>query len=215
MTTKAFSKGEAIRFGWDAMKTHLGFFIGLLVVALVITLIPEIPRSMTAEEAPILSFLFGIVASIVQMILGMGLITVSLKVVDMTKPDLGDLFSRANLFFKYLGGSILFGLITLGGLILLIVPGIVWALKFQFFSYFIIDKGLGPIEALKKSAAITMGAKWNLLLFALLVTGINMLGALALLIGLFATIPTSMVAYAFVYRRLLARTDAAQPPVTA
>jgi hypothetical protein len=60
-----------------------------------------------------------------------------------------------------------------------------------------------------------MGAKWDLLLFGLLIAGINLLGFLALLVGLFATYSTSMVAIAFVYRSLLARREAAQAPVTA
>jgi uncharacterized membrane protein len=38
-----------------------------------------------------------------------------------------------------------------------------------------------------------------------------LLGAICLLIGLFATIPTTMVAYAYVYRKLLTETETVQP----
>ena len=93
---------------------------------------------------------------------------------------------------------------------MLIIPGIIWGIKFQFFSYFIVDKGLGPIEALKRSSTITKGAKWDLFLFGLLVWLINLLGALCLLVGLFATIPTTGVAMAFVYHKLLTQTEIAQ-----
>ena len=210
MTEKAFSKGEAIRFGWGVMKANLGFFIGLLVIVGVISAIPKIFARMTAERAPVLSLLFAIAGAIFQVIISMGLTTISLKLVDNAKPELADLFSRLHLFFKFLGGHILCSLIVLGGLILLIVPGIFWAVKFLLFSYLIMDKELGPIEALKRSAALTMGAKWDLFLFCLLLVGINLLGALALLIGLFATIPTSLVAGAHVYRTLLARAEASQ-----
>jgi uncharacterized membrane protein len=138
----------------------------------------------------------------------MGLITISLKLIDGSKAELGDLFSRVHLFFKYLGGEILYGLIILAGLVLLIVPGVLWALKFALVGYFIMDRELGPVEALRKSAAATAGAKWNLFLLVLLLAGINLLGALALVVGLFATIPTTVVAVAFVYRRLLAQLEA-------
>jgi len=47
-------------------------------------------------------------------------------------------------------------------------------------------------------------------LFDLLLGLINLLGAICLLIGLFATIPTTMVATAFVYRKLLAQIEVAQ-----
>jgi hypothetical protein len=42
----------------------------------------------------------------------------------------------------------------------------------------------------------------HLFLFGLALGGINILGALVFFVGLFATIPTSMVAYAYVYRTL-------------
>ena len=113
------------------------------------------------------------------------------------------------MFFKYLIGSILYGLIVFAGTILLIIPGIIWGIQFCFYDYFIIDKGLGPIEALKRSSAITRGVKWDLFVFSLILLGINLLGALCLLIGLFATIPTTMVAIAFVYRKLLAQAEIA------
>ncbi|MEA3324508.1 MAG: hypothetical protein U9Q37_05135 [Euryarchaeota archaeon] len=59
-------------------------------------------------------------------------------------------------------GLILYGFIVVGGLILLTIPGIIWAIKFQFFDYLIVDKGLGPIDALEKSSEITRGVKWDL-----------------------------------------------------
>ncbi len=55
-----------------------------------------------------------------------------------------------------------------------------------------------------------MGAKWDLFLFGLLLGLINFVGALVFLIGLFATIPTTMVAYAYVYRHLAGREASAE-----
>ena len=125
----------------------------------------------------------------------------------MSKGEFADLFSCFPLFFKFLFSYILYSLIVCGGYVLLIIPGIIWGIKFWFFDYFVIDKWLGPVEALKKSYGITTGVKWNLFVFFLAVIGINLLGALCLLIGLFVTIPTTMVATAFVYRKLLAQTE--------
>lgn len=59
------------------------------------------------------------------------------------------------------------------------------------------------MEALKRSAAITKGALWNLNLFDSSLVLINILGIICLLIGLLVTTPTTMVALAFVYRKLL------------
>ena len=61
------------------------------------------------------------------------------------------------------------------------------------------------MDSLKKSSVLTSGIKMNLFLFALLLVVINIAGALALIIGLFATIPTTIMATVFVYRKLLSQ----------
>jgi len=207
MTTKKFSKGEAIRFGWNTMKGNIGFFIGLLMVVGLISFAPSIIADLMRKNTPILSIIIDIASWILSMIVSMGLIRITIRFCDNEKGKFGDLFSQYPLFFKYLFGSILYGLIVLGGTILLIIPGIILGIKFTFFDYFIIDKKLGPIEALKRSSQITKGVKWDLFLFFVLLGLINLLGALCLLVGLFATIPTTIVATVFVYRRLLAQTE--------
>lgn len=212
MTTRKFSKGEAIRFGWSTLKRNFGFFSGVLIVVGLISIVPSIMSEPMKEKNIVLYFIANIAIWVLQVVIGLGLIRIPLRLCDNEKGKFADLFSCFPLFFKYLLGSILYGLIVIGGLILFIIPGIVWSIKFQFFSYFIVDKGLGPIESLKKSAKITTGAKWDLLIFGFLLGLINLLGALALLIGLFATIPITMVALAFVYRKLLDQIEIAQVP---
>lgn len=212
MTTKKFSKGEAINFGWNTVKSNLGFFIGLLIIVLLISIVSVVNELLIRENIPILYIIISIASSVLQVVVGMALIKIALRFCDNEKGKFADLFSCLPLFFNYLFGSILFVLIVFVGMILLIIPGIIWSIKFQFFSYLIIDKGLGPIEALKMSSAITKDAKWDLFLFFLLILAINLLGALALLVGLFVTIPITMVAIAFVYRKLLAHAEVVQTP---
>jgi uncharacterized membrane protein len=71
-----------------------------------------------------------------------------------------------------------------------------------FFDYLIVDKNSRIIESLKKSWEITKGSTWNLFLLYLLLGLINLLGIFALIVGLFWSIPTTMIAEAFVYRKL-------------
>ncbi len=210
MSTQKFSIGEAIEFGWNITKNNLGFFIGVLIIAGLILIIPGILSQLTKHKAPGLSIILRIASFVLQIVIGMGLIKIVLKLCDNEKAEFSDLFSCLHLFFSYLLGSILYGLIVSAGMILLIIPGIIWAIKFQFFSYFIVDKGLGPIESLKRSSAITEGSKWDLFLLGLLLFGINLIGAIPLFLGWLVTIPTTMLAVAFVYRKLLSETDANQ-----
>jgi len=92
---------------------------------------------------------------------------------------------------------------VLPGLILFIIPGIYLGIRFQFFNCFIVDQKTGVIESLRRSWQITQGNTWNLFLFGLLLAGINILGLLCLIVGLFITIPTTTIAYIFVYRKLI------------
>ncbi len=204
--TNKFIISEAVQFGWNTTKSNIGFFIGLLIVAGLIQYVPDIIATTIEADAPFLSSIILIASYVLSMIVMMGLIKIFLRFCDGEKGGFSDLLSCYPLFFKYLVGSILYGLIVSLGLILLILPGIIWAIKFYFFDYLIIDKGLGPIDALEKSSEITRGVKLDLFTFGILLGILNLLGLLCLLVGLFVTIPVTMVATAFVYRKLVPKT---------
>jgi len=210
MTAEKFSISEAIHFGWNTMKSNLGFFIGLLIFVFLFTSLSSIIAAKATEANIFLGIIFYIADFSLSIIISIGLVKIALRFCDNEKGRFADLFSQYPLFPQYLVGSILYGLIVFAGTILLIIPGIIWGIQFCFYDYFIVDKGLGPIEALKRSSAITRGVKWDLFGFFLVLLGINLLGALCLLIGLFVTIPTTMVALAFVYRKLMAQAEIVQ-----
>ena len=210
MTAEKFSISEAIHFGWNTMKSNLGFFIGLLIFVFLFTSLSSIIAAKATEANIFLGLIFYIADFSLSIIISIGLVKIALRFCDNEKGRFADLFSQYPLFPQYLVGSILYGLIVFAGTILLIIPGIIWGIQFCFYDYFIVDKGLGPIEALKRSSAITRGVKWDLFVFFLILSGINLLGALCLLIGLFVTIPTTMVALAFVYRKLMAQAENVQ-----
>lgn len=204
MATKSFSKSEAISYGWKTAKANLRFFVILLLILFAVQFLPGILRT-NLKNAVLLSFLMTVCFWILRWVTDLGQVKIALEINDRKKARLADLFSEAHMIINYFLASLLFGAIVLAGLILLIVPGIIWAIKFQYFVYFIVDKELTPIEALKASSRITKGVKWNLFLLGLELVAINILGFLALGVGLFLSIPTSMIAKAHVFRKLSAK----------
>jgi uncharacterized membrane protein len=82
------------------------------------------------------------------------------------------------------------------------VPGIIFMLMFMFTTFIVIERELGPIDAMKESRRITRGHKWQLLGFLLLLVLINLLGLLALVVGMLVSIPVSSLAFAHAYRLL-------------
>lgn len=212
MGTKYFNFGDVLGYGWGVMKANLGFFIGLGFIWFVISYIPSIIEiSISHMDLPAAVFVtskvvINIFGWIINVILTIGLIKIALSFCDEIKPTIGTLFDAWDCFWRYVGTAILYGLIVLGGFFLLIIPGIIWAVKFSLCCYFVIDKGLGPIEALKASSRTTMGVKWELFGFGIVCGLINFLGLLCLIVGIFAAYPTVLVASALVYRQLLAQT---------
>jgi len=105
-------------------------------------------------------------------------------------------------FWKYLGASILLALAVAIGFVLLIVPGIILGLMFMFTTFVVIERELGPIDAMSESHRLTRGHKWQLFGFVLLLLLINLLGLLALVVGLLVSIPVSTLAFVHAYRVL-------------
>jgi len=215
MNKKDFSIEEALQYGWNIMKPNIWFFVGVLVVAWAIAGIPHVVANILQRESAGISIIFRIIAWAVDIIISIGLITIALKFLDDEVPKFEDLFSFKPYFWRYFGASILTGLVVWAGLILLIVPGIYWALKFQFFGYFVVDQNCEPIESMRRSSQITQSVKWKLLGFGVVLAIINVIGAICLFVGLFVTVPVTLLAYSSAYRKLLSQTESIQPSVSA
>ena len=207
MSGKQISYGEAVRFGWETWKSNMGFFIGLMLIIGVISYIPSMIIMVISPDNVGASLIVNLASILLQILISMGAIKIALRFIDGDKPSFSDLFDSYNLILSVIGASILSSLLVLVGLILLVVPAIILSIQLQFFTYLIVDKGFGAIQSLKGSSAITKGAKFKLFLFSLLLFAINIAGFLALVIGMFVTIPLSMVAMAYVYRELLAQSE--------
>jgi len=202
MTEKRFSRQEALGFGWKKMKENFWFLMGIFVVMFFCQGMQS-HFSHIDPKTDWATYFFGTFSFwILNIIIQMGNIRIALEINDGQKTGFDRLFSTWKFFFRYITGSFLYSLIVLCGFILLIVPGIMWAIRFQFFSYFIIDKDAGPIEALKLSSKATEGARMDLLWFDLACFGALILGVLALGVGILVAIPTVMLAVAHVFRKL-------------
>lgn len=200
-----FQIGEAFRLAWEKFKAHKVFLWKLLGVIVASQVLFGTLEKIT-EEMGAFSVLVSIAAVFLTVLIDLGLTRLSLNLIDHnTEGKLGGVFAFNRLFWQYVGASLLFTLIVGAGFFLLVIPGIYFMLKYQFFSQLIVDKNMGVIEALKKSGEITKGVKWQLLGFALAIIGVNLLGALALGFGLLVTIPVTLVAYTIVYRKLSVR----------
>jgi len=199
-----FSKKEAISFGWEQAKDKLLFLAGLAIIVFGVPSLLSYVGVELRPLTPVTAALFDIASMIVQFILDIGFVYILLKIHDKQEYAYKDLFAKARLFVRYIFATILYFLVVLLGLILLVIPGIVWGIKYSFYLYAILDKGLGAQDALSLSGKITKGSKWNLFFFGLLLGLINIAGAIVLGVGLLVTVPLTALAWTFAYRKLLA-----------
>lgn len=197
-----FSKKEAIDFGFKIAKKNVLFFLSVFVVWALATFISSgFQNSLNASRQPLLSFIFRLIFWVLNSIIAMGIINISLKFVEGKTPKLKEIFYTKNLF-NFIIASILRTVIIIAGLILFIVPGIIFSIKLQFSEYLIVDKNVDAIDSIKQSWEMTKGVKWNLFLLGILLGFINILGILALLVGTLITVPLTLVANVYVYRKL-------------
>ncbi len=206
MSKQSFLIDEAVHFGWGITKRNFLFFVGILLLILGIQLVDFLSALLFDLTDSFLGTLGELIVSlgvvVIGVIIGMGIIKVALNFCDNKENSFATLFSQYKLFFVYFLASVLYFIIVFLGIILLIIPGVYLAIRFIFFEYFIIDKKMGIVESLKESWKITQGKFWGVFAFSAALIALNILGALALLVGLLVTIPISIVAWAFVYRRI-------------
>ncbi|MDB5238338.1 MAG: hypothetical protein JWM46_608 [Candidatus Kaiserbacteria bacterium] len=211
-----FSVRGMVRFGWDTFKKRPWFFIG---VTLLITVINSLVSrafpgvTWTQQTGMLMSapYIFGTVINfILQVFVGMGTIALYLKAHDdVVSAQWKDLW-HPQAFGRYFILSLLLILVSFS-FVLLIVPGIIFTLMFQFAPYLVIDKGMGPIEAMKESARMTKGHKWQMFTCDLAFVGVVIVGALCIIVGLLAAIPVTYLAIAHMYRTISSQAVAEVP----
>lgn len=135
--------------------------------------------------------------------LDLGFKKIALDLYDRKDSSVKAMFSCFNLSPKALVAWILYSVMVWIGFLCLILPGFIALLRFAFFPYFIVDKNVGPIAALKMSYEVTKDHVWDIFAFWIALKIIIYIGLLGWL-GIILTWPLSTLAYAFFYRRLVA-----------
>ncbi len=214
---KELSVKECLLAGWKTVTARPWIFVAAGIIIFVASLLSDVPRSFTKDLTgleSLLNLLAFILSAVVSFLIAMGKTAFFLRGHDSLESlRLSDLW-HPRPFWKFVGTSILAGGATIIGLLLFIIPGIIIGIIVGFSLYIVIDKELAPIDAIRESAKITKGNRWNLFLLGLAIFGINIVGFCLLLVGLFITLPISAIAVVHAYR-VLSGTLATSSPASA
>lgn len=203
--SRPFSIGEALRFAWGILTAHLNPLVVFGIVGAFLALLNS-----ALQRTGTIGGVLSLGVQVLQAMLVLALIRVALRLYDGAPLDLSISDPRTALhgFPGYLVTSFVYVLIVAVGFALLIVPGLIAAVMFGFAPFLVADDERSPIDALKESARLTKGYRWPLFGFGLALFGVNLLGLLALGVGVVFTMPLSVVAAAYVFRHLQQRRPA-------
>jgi uncharacterized membrane protein len=206
MTTHRFSNSDALRFGWNSTRAHLAPLLVLGGSGLMLAMLSQAFGRNGGAGA-----MLGLLVQFAQVALTLVTLRVALKIFDGEPFDLAQPAPLFEGYWRFLFASFLFGLVVSLGFVLLIVPGVLLGLAFCFAPLFAAEGQRDLVEAFRSSSRLTRGVRWQLFGFAWVLLGVNLLGALALGVGVVVTVPMTMVCTIYAYRRLQGKTEAATP----
>lgn len=195
-----FSDSVVLKKAWALYKEHAGLLIGGLVLFVIPygVFMGMVDQFNSDAIELIVSLLFVVFAILWQA----GYTGVIIRLAEGKKQKFADLASFLDRTFAFTLVTILQTLVIIAGLLFFIIPGIIFAMMFSMAPFLVLDKKIGVIEAMKKSAEITKGNRFDLLGFTILTQIIGLLGILALVFGVFVTAPLVILATALVYLTL-------------
>ncbi|GAB4083632.1 hypothetical protein GCM10028784_02620 [Myceligenerans cantabricum] len=212
-----FRVGEALGFAWSRFTGNALLWILFVLLVVVVNALfnsgnissyqemAQDPANMAEVSAGVnvsaLSSLLGLVGAVVTGILQALGTNAALREVSGEKPTFGQLFRLRS-----------WGMVVLTALLLLLAQfvglllcgvGLLVVAVFAVFTYQgVIDKGQGAWEAFTTSFKLVGRNFGSVFLLELALLGLNIVGALLCGLGLLITIPLTLIATSFAYRRL-------------
>ncbi len=200
-TTAAFSVDEVLKASWAMAKKNWQKY--LIVFGCVILIYIAYGVAFAILDAVL--GLPGIVDSLLSTLVGVCVSLFAargaLAIARDQKLDIKELGKiDGKTFLHTLVATILFYIVVVIGTILLIIPGIIAGLMFQFYVFSIVDKQTEAVQSLEDSMNMTRGNKLNIFFYNLalsvvagLVIGVPALITFFVLVGAGADLPVGIM----------------------
>ncbi|MCH8082041.1 MAG: DUF975 family protein [Proteobacteria bacterium] len=183
-------------------KHFLVLFLIVIITALIYApsfIMREIAEEMGGDAGAVL-FIFSMAYTILLMSpIGYGVSFVFLKAARDDPLDVKDMFEAFKNYWNAVLAGLLVGIIVVIGVILLIVPGIIFACRLAFTSYLVVDRKMQAIEAIKESWRMTNGHAWKVFLIGLLSIPVYIAGLIFFGVGIIIAIMWVSLTFASLY----------------
>jgi hypothetical protein len=143
-------------------KENIFYFISIYLILIPFQVFSYFQNSLESTPYAIIVVIVNILALIAYFLTSIAGILAVKRVIDGGQLNYKDTMASAwkNLWRYFLLSALLF-LITLGGTILLIIPGIIFSIWFSFSGFVFIDQGLGIKASLSRSRQLFKGRFWS------------------------------------------------------
>lgn len=215
---------EAIQYGWGKfVKNAVPFVVITLIVVVVVAALGFAGRALswaifgigdatvnlndgTVETTGwftnfVAQEVVSLIVQVVAMILTAALVKLALNYVDGKSLDIGAAFQGWDKLQVVLA-SLLVSIGTFIGFLLCIIPGIVFAFLSVYTTYYVVDKNMGAVDAIKASINLTKSNVGSLIVFFLLSLVVVIIGACLCGVGLLVAWPVVAIAGAYTFRVL-------------
>ncbi len=202
MNCDSISIRPAVNFAWRTYKGRCGLFAAILLtvfggwVALEVVVITGQAVGIVLWATAHLAFL--IFFACVQV----GFLRICLALHDGGEPTFANTFAPLPMGLKFLVGQVTYLLMVVIGAALLIVPGVYLGVRYSLFAFHMAGGGPNLAGSFERSATLTSGRMTCLFSIFVALLLLNAVGASLLGLGLFVTVPVSVLMITAVYRQL-------------
>lgn len=213
--------GDAFSWGWTKFTQQVGpFLLGVLAYLAVIVVVSGVlfavivggtvasvdPETQELRNGAGVGLVFGYLVVLAVFLLlsafmQAGVTRATLEVADGRRIEIGTFF-RFDDFGKVVVAALLVGLGTAVGVLLFVIPGLVFAFLAQFTLLYVLDKRLAPVDAIRASFTLVTRNLGAVVLLFLAVYAANLIGSALCGIGQLVSFPVGLLATTWMYRRL-------------
>jgi uncharacterized membrane protein len=192
-------------YGWQQLWKY---FLHLFLIAVVVGVAnipawgfyPSGPQTFDTAGFVVLNLLATVYWLLVVPVVNYGGDWMYLRFVRDERPNVADMFRGfKNGYLNVVLANLLVVAIVGIGVILLLVPGIIFACRLAFVPYLVMDKGLDPVAAIEKSWFMTRGHGWRIFGMYLLSIVFCILGLLVIGVGAIFALMWASTAFASLY----------------
>ncbi len=201
---------EVIRAAWGHFGRHWGVLTaGLLVSTLAVGGVAYgtafgLTRLMTRLRPGAAVGLLPLLAAVTLALLlnaffRVGLVRMWCDAARGNRPRFGQLFRGGDRFLPLTGALILRALLVTVAFVPLVLPGVVLALGFSLTEFYVVDRGLSPLAALRASWDASVGKKGRVMLYLLGALFLLPLGYLVVVLGALVAVSVISLGLTVIY----------------